>query len=168
MNSKNYKTWYSIQDLRRCVPCKQQHGKIYEMREKPIPSAPLHDRCRCVIQPMDSRFAGAATNQGMSGVDLWVKNYGQLPRGYVSYADALKEGWEPLKGNLQSILPGMTVGGDVYSNRNGHLPEATGRIWYEADINYTGGYRGNDRIVFSNDGLIFVTYDHYQTFTEVI
>jgi hypothetical protein len=41
------------------------------------------------------------------------------------------------------------------------------RIWYEADINYTSGYRGTERILYSNDGLIFVTYDHYQTFYEI-
>lgn len=52
-------------------------------------------------------------------------------------------------------------------NRNGHLPSAPGRVWYEADINYSTGYRGVERILFSNDGLIFVTYDHYQTFQVI-
>ena len=56
----------------------------------------------------------------------------------------------------------------LYRNRNGHLPDAVGRTWYEADINYKGGYRNSQRIIFSNDGLIFVTYDHYQTFFEII
>ena len=58
----------------------------------------------------------------------------------------------------------------VYHNRDGHLPSSAGRIWYEADINYDSkiGYRGTDRILFSNDGLIFVTYDHYHTFKEII
>lgn len=45
---------------------------------------------------------------------------------------------------------------------------AEGRVWYEADINYTGGYRRRHRILYSNDGLIFVTYDHYETFWEVV
>lgn len=54
-----------------------------------------------------------------------------------------------------------------YENRDGHLPSAPGRIWYEADINYEVGYRGTERILFSNDGLIFVTYDHYHTFVEI-
>ena len=57
--------------------------------------------------------------------------------------------------------------GDIYQNRNEHLPIAPNRIWYEADINYEFGYRGTQRIVFSNDGLIFVTYGHYHTFIEV-
>ena len=57
--------------------------------------------------------------------------------------------------------------GGVYKNSNGHLPDDIGRVWYETDINYTKGYRGLGGIVFSNDGLVFVTYDHYETFIEV-
>jgi len=51
---------------------------------------------------------------------------------------------------------------------NEHLPEKPGRIWYEADINYSGGYRNSERILYSNDGLIFITLDHYRTFIEII
>ncbi|MCI5801214.1 MAG: hypothetical protein MR014_03355 [Oscillospiraceae bacterium] len=35
-------------------------------------------------------------------------------------------------------------------------------------MNYTWGFRGTDRILFFNDGLIFVTYDHYLTFYEIV
>ena len=70
--------------------------------------------------------------------------------------------------NFDDVFSGMMIGGDIYKNRNGHLPQADGRVWYEADINYTNGYRNRHRILFSNDGLIFVTYDHYETFWEVI
>ena len=52
----------------------------------------------------------------------------------------------------------------VYQNRSGHLPFAPGRTWYEADINYSWGYRGAERILFSNDGLIYYTGDHYESF----
>lgn len=61
----------------------------------------------------------------------------------------------------------MLIGG-VFFNKKQQLPAAAGRIWYEADINYDGGFRGTDRILYSNDGLIFVTYDHYRTFIEII
>ena len=64
--------------------------------------------------------------------------------------------------------PGKMIFGGVYKNNNRHLPIAPNRIWYEADINYESGFRGEDRIVFSNDGLIFVTYDHYHTFIEIV
>ncbi len=60
------------------------------------------------------------------------------------------------------------IGGSKYRNNNGHLPYAPGRIWYEADINYIDGKRNGQRIVWSNDGLVFVTYDHYKTFYEII
>ena len=61
---------------------------------------------------------------------------------------------------------GMIV--DIYKNREGKLPSAPGRVWHEADINYNKGYRNRERILYSNDGLIFVTYDHYQTFYEMV
>lgn len=60
----------------------------------------------------------------------------------------------------------MTKG--IYRNYDGHLPNKYGRVWYEADINYSGGFRNSMRIVYSNDALIFVTYDHYQTFYEIV
>ena len=69
---------------------------------------------------------------------------------------------------MWKVLPGKMIVKGIYQNRNGHLPSAMGRIWYEADINYTWGFRGTDRILFSNDGLIFVTYDHYLTFYEIV
>ena len=56
---------------------------------------------------------------------------------------------------------------DRYLNYDLKLPVSRDRIWYEADINYTGGKRNRERILYSNDGLIFVTYDHYQTFYEI-
>ena len=59
-------------------------------------------------------------------------------------------------------------GAEVYLFVYGRLPDAFGRIWYEADINYQGGYRDKHRILYSNDGLIFVSYDHYKTFYEVV
>lgn len=59
------------------------------------------------------------------------------------------------------------IGGDPYKNKERKLPSAPNRIWYEADINYISGERNRQRILYSNDGLIFVTYDHYQTFHEI-
>lgn len=96
-----------------------------------------------------------------------VDQYGVLPEYYLSKADAKELGWKAYLGNLSEIAPGMMIGGDVYQNRNGHLPQVEGRIWYEADINYVDGYRTRHRILYSNDGLVFVTYDHYETFYEI-
>ena len=57
-------------------------------------------------------------------------------------------------------------GGDVFQNREGLLPKVKGRTYYECDIGTTGKKsRGSKRIVFSNDGLIYYTDDHYESFT---
>lgn len=71
------------------------------------------------------------------------------------------------EGNLAEVLPGRIIGGDIFENRKHKLPEAPERVWYEADFDYAGGYRNSFRLLYSNDGLIFVTYDHYVTFYEI-
>ncbi|MCL2772351.1 MAG: hypothetical protein FWD71_03285 [Oscillospiraceae bacterium] len=93
---------------------------------------------------------------GVNGADYYLAYTGKLPDYYVTKSDT------------ENSSGGKILGGDVYENRNEHLPDAPGRIWYEADINYVGGPRGGERIVYSSDGLIFVTYDNYRTFIEVI
>ena len=65
-------------------------------------------------------------------------------------------------------MPNKMITRGQYYNDDGHLPYASGRIWFEADINYTTGKRNSQRVLWSNDGLIFVTYDHYETFYEII
>ncbi|MDU7336904.1 MAG: ribonuclease domain-containing protein [Clostridium sp.] len=60
------------------------------------------------------------------------------------------------------------ITGGIYRNDDGHLPPSSGRIWWEADINYYSGKRNMHRLLWSNDGLLFVTYDHYETFLEII
>lgn len=70
----------------------------------------------------------------------------------------------PLHPNCRCVVEAM----GEYRNENGHLPQKAGRIWYEADINYYSGKRNGHRILWSNDVLIFVTYDHYRTFIEVV
>lgn len=90
-----------------------------------------------------------------------------MPDYYITKAKAKQLEWVAIKGNLSKVLPNKMIFGGEYFNDDDKLPSANGRKWYEADINYTGGYRNNDRILFSNDGLFFVTYDHYETFVEI-
>ena len=97
-----------------------------------------------------------------------MKNVGKLPAYYVTQKEANKCGYRPYLGNMAQVLPGKMLAKGVFKNRNGHLPMSTGRIWYEADINYEQGFRGTDRILYSNDGLVFVTYDHYLTYEEIV
>ena len=76
-------------------------------------------------------------------------------------------GWDNAKGNLWDVAEGKSIGGDRFGNREGLLPNAQGRTWYECDIDYQGGYRGKERLVFSDDGLIYYSDDHYASFEAV-
>ena len=93
--------------------------------------------------------------------------YGHLPDNFITKNEARDLGWDSQDGNLDQVAPGMSIGGDSFGNREGLLPKADGRKYYECDVNYEGGYRGGERIVYSNDGLIFYTDDHYKSFEQL-
>ena len=90
-----------------------------------------------------------------------------MPKYYVTKDFAYSVGWRDGKPPSKYAFDKMIFGG-IYNNSNGHLPDVPGRIWYEADINYYEGKRNGHRLLWSNDGLMFVTYDHYETFYEII
>lgn len=96
----------------------------------------------------------------------YVKKNGKLPDYYLTKNEARKQGWSPQKGDLCEILPGKAIGGDRFGNREGLLPKQKGRAYFEADLNYSCGHRNADRLVYSNDGLVYITKDHYKTFQK--
>lgn len=97
-------------------------------------------------------------------VALYIHLYGCLPNNFISKKDAQALGWEG--GSLEPYAPGMCIGGSYFGNYEGLLPEADGREYTECDIDTLGAKsRGAKRIVFSNDGLIYYTDDHYESFT---
>lgn len=100
-------------------------------------------------------------------VALYLREYGHLPSNFISKTQAREAGWKSSEGNLDEVLPGMSIGGSRYYNEEGALPSESGRTWTECDIDYQGGYRGGERIIFSNDGLVYYTGDHYQTFERI-
>ncbi|WP_257139102.1 ribonuclease domain-containing protein, partial [Bacillus pseudomycoides] len=104
---------------------------------------------------------------GFDDVTKYIKEHKKLPDNYITKDQAEALGWNNRAGNLHQVAPGKSIGGDIFENRKNQLPNTSGRTWYEADINYLSGYRGNDRIVYSNDGLIYKTSDHYKTFTQI-
>ena len=165
--SSKWKMWKSVNDFKMCLNCREKHGKIYGIDEIVYPAPPLQPNCRCTVQRLKTLFAGTATKKGRYGADWYLKVYGKLPSYYITYKQAVSEGQNSKKGDLFLKCPGKMIYGGIYQNRNRHLPTIPGRIWYEADINYELGYRGTERILFSNDGLIFVTYDHYHTFIKI-
>ena len=96
----------------------------------------------------------------------YLKEHGELPEYYITKSEAKSLGWVPSKGNLCEVAPGKAIGGDIWTNRQKSLPTKSGRKYFEADLNYNCGNRNADRVVFSNDGLVFVTFDHYRSFEE--
>ncbi len=96
-------------------------------------------------------------------VALYVYTYGKLPSNFITKDEAEALGWEG--GSVERYLEGAAIGGDKFGNREGLLPKASGRVYYECDIDTNGkDSRGAKRIVFSNDGLIYYTPDHYESF----
>lgn len=99
-------------------------------------------------------------------VAKYIYQYKSLPSNYITKGEAKKLGWQT-KGTLDKVAPGYSIGGDRYGDYENKLPKANGRKWTECDIDYTKGNRNAKRIIFSNDGLIYYTNDHYKTFTKV-
>jgi guanyl-specific ribonuclease Sa len=96
-------------------------------------------------------------------VSEYLYTYGYLPGNFITKADARALGWEG--GSVERYAPGCAIGGDVFGNKEGLLPKEKGRTYYECDIDTNGqNSRGAKRLVFSNDGLIYYTEDHYESF----
>lgn len=99
----------------------------------------------------------------MEEVSEYLIVYGELPENFITKSEAEALGWEG--GSVERYLEGAAIGGDRFYNNEGDLPEEKGRLYYECDIDTNGAKsRGAERIVFSNDGLIYYTPDHYETF----
>ena len=103
----------------------------------------------------------------MEEVAVYLATFEHLPDNFIKKNDAMRLGWDSRSGNLDRVAPGRAIGGDRFGNYEGALPDQNGRRWTECDVNYDGGYRDSQRIVFSNDGLMYYTNDHYNTFTPI-
>ncbi|WP_334323939.1 RHS repeat-associated core domain-containing protein [Gilliamella apicola] len=110
------------------------------------------------------------TTESANNVVESLRNTGQLPPNYVNKTQAVQQGWAPGKA-LNNTVPGGQIGGDIFHNTTGVLPTAPSRIWYEADIGLSNTMsRSNQqgtRLLYSNDGLLYITTDHYKTATQI-
>lgn len=96
-------------------------------------------------------------------VAQYIAAYGELPQNFITKKEANALGWQG--GDLRPFKKDACIGGDRFGNYEGRLPTKKGRVYYECDIDTLGkASRGPKRIVFSNDGLIYYTADHYETF----
>lgn len=116
------------------------------------------------VLPETSEISENGTYTTKDEVAKYLHLYGHLPANFITKKEAKKLGWVSSEGNLNEVAPGMSIGGDYFGNYEGLLPEADDRDYYECDIDFDGAYRGGKRIVFSNDGLIYYTEDHYESF----
>ena len=103
------------------------------------------------------------TYSSKDDVAQYIYIYGHLPSNFITKKEAEKLGWQG--GSLEPYAPGKSIGGSHFGNYEGLLPEKEGRTYTECDIDTLGAdKRGAKRIVFSNDGLIYYTEDHYESF----
>ena len=108
-------------------------------------------------------LAEDGTYNSAEDVAAYLTVYGHLPDNYLTKSEARDLGWTG--GSVEQYAPGCAIGGDRFGNREGLLPEAPGRTYYECDIDTIGETsRGAKRIIYSNDGLIYYTEDHYESF----
>ena len=169
-NSEKWANWMSELTLNTCQPCIEGHGTLTDisiLNGQDEKSVNKHPHCKCLWVPIRTKKVGTATDVGKDGADWFLLYNRTLPSYYVTKDEAKSKGWKSKKGNFAQVCPNKMMGGDPSENDENKLPSAPGRIWYEADINYEVGYRGTERILFSNDGLIFISYDHASTFYEL-
>ncbi|MEG2700296.1 MAG: ribonuclease domain-containing protein [Hungatella sp.] len=117
--------------------------------------------------PESAVIAEDRTYTSKEEVALYLHTYGHLPDNYITKKQSEKAGWNSKAGNLSEVAPGKSIGGSHFGNYEGQLPERDGRKYYECDIDSDGGYRDAKRLIYSNDGLIFYTGDHYKTFEKL-
>ena len=134
--------------------------------EQPVPvtpspsPVPTPDPDRIVVEE-DGQYSDK------EHVAEYLRQFGHLPDNYITKSQAQKLGWVSSYGNLWKVAPGKSIGGDRFGNYEGNLPSKKGRTWYECDIDFDGTYRNAKRILYSSDGLIYYTEDHYNTFEDI-
>ena len=142
-------------------PDEQLPEEVITEPEEPVPEEPVEETPAEDDEPELLDEYGTYTSK--EDVALYIHTYGRLPDNFISKKEAEKLGWPG--GSLEPYAPGMCIGGSRFGNYEKLLPEAKGRTYTECDIDTLGASkRGAKRIVFSNDGLIYYTDDHYESF----
>ena len=96
-------------------------------------------------------------------VALYLHTYGHLPKNYITKKQAKELGWSG--GSLKEYAPGKCIGGDYFGNYEELLPDAD---YHECDIGTLGKKsRGAKRIIWDDDGHIYYTDDHYESFEKL-
>lgn len=134
----------------------------------PAADAPSDAEADAVSPGESGKSSPAALDEGgeytsAEDVALYLHLYAHLPQNFITKKDARALGWNG--GGLDDYADGKCIGGDRFGNYEGLLPDAPGREYHECDIDTLhAASRGAKRIVYSNDGLIYYTEDHYESF----
>ena len=152
------------------VLTEEDSGETPDMEEAPAPddSAPVEEEPAPEEEAPPAEEVPAIDEDGYyttkEDVALYIYTYGHLPDNFITKKEAESLGWSG--GGLDDYAYGCCIGGNWFGNYEGLLPEANGRTYTECDIDTMhASKRGAKRIVFSNDGLIYYTDDHYESFT---
>ena len=97
----------------------------------------------------------------------YIFAHGELPDNFITKKEAQALGWDSSRNYVGDVAPGKSIGGDRFGNYEGLLPTGPGITYREADCYYTGKKRNAYRIIYSSNGRVWYTEDHYQTFTEL-
>ena len=119
------------------------------------------------FEPDDSYYETLVQEDGwyddVETVAAYLIAYEELPDNYLTKKEAEALGWVSKEGNLWDVAEGMSIGGDYFGNYEGLLPQGKYR---ECDIDYDGGYRGEERLIYTTQGDLYIYYtdDHYESF----
>lgn len=139
-------------------------AELPEAEEKDVEAVETPEVPKTPDVPQETQILEEGTYTSKEEVAEYIFLYGHLPDNFITKKEAKALGWVSSEGNLGDVAPGKSIGGDYFGNFEKNLPEKKGRDYHECDIDSSGGYRGAKRIVYSNDGLVYYTEDHYKTF----
>ena len=125
-----------------------------------------------VIQGVSENYQSVWVDEGADylsadEVAAYIYLFGELPVNYMTKKEAEELGFTNKKDNMGEVMPGCAIGGDKFGNKEGLLPDAKGRKWYQCDVNTDDGKRGGERLVYSDDGLIFYSPDNFESFVQL-
>lgn len=139
-------------------PERAEPSQTPEQAELPEPSGSAEESPQPAGEEKPPDADGVYTSK--EDVALYLHLYGELPSNFITKSEARSLGWPG--GSLEPYAPGMCIGGDYFGNYEGLLPPGSYR---ECDIDTLGAdARGAKRIIYSDDGRIYYTEDHYESF----
>ena len=135
-----------------------------EIQTEEIPESTAQEFEPPEDEPLPASVEKDGSYTSPEDVAAYIHTFSTLPSNFITKKQAQALGWDNKQGNLADVAPGKSIGGDTFGNREGLLPDGK---YHECDVNYTGGFRGSERIIYSDDGRIYYTNDHYQTFEQL-